>query len=260
MKLIIEGTRLIDNPCPAEIRKAISQLDARGDGFLILMSDDMNYIQCSRNAKTGFMVEYREGSADDHYGSEKNDLDTETVSTIFSGYVTGDTAWKNGIRWAKLTLAIDETEETQNDGRSPTGKQIAEWHTLLKYFRFVPYFAKGDIDEQLVCTITYRSDADLELILETLDIKLRKIPKNYDKLVFRIPGKEDYENPYGTRIYGIDCTVNFRSKGIICIAVDNGEPWFGGVDGTTVQKALQLENVFKKIAKFMKKGPTNTFS
>lgn len=91
------------NPSAEDIRAAVLGLDASGDAFLILGPDEMSYVQCGGDAKTGFDFEYQDGSVERHFRAKQTGIDAETIIAKFVGFAAGDVEWVKDLEWEHIT-------------------------------------------------------------------------------------------------------------------------------------------------------------
>lgn len=105
MKLTVNGRVVSKSPTPALIRASLVELDVDrdGEGFLILERDKMTYLQASGDSRTGFDVEYQEGTDDEHYQVQNAPLGLEEVAAIFCDYLQGDVSWEKYGQWSEIT-------------------------------------------------------------------------------------------------------------------------------------------------------------
>ncbi|EEF58027.1 serine/threonine-protein kinase [Pedosphaera parvula] len=97
-----DGTKAIQNPTEANIRKAVASL--RGDaepGFLILHKDAENMLQATCLAKDSFTIQLQEGGEQHQYQATKN-LSADTTTKLLLAYRNGDPDWKMFADWKPL--------------------------------------------------------------------------------------------------------------------------------------------------------------
>ena len=83
MQLEVNGHE-IDEPLTADlIEQAIFAMTGESDSFVILSRDRMTYIQVAGGPRTGFLLEYQEGSLEKHYSCTELDLGTSDVIQAF---------------------------------------------------------------------------------------------------------------------------------------------------------------------------------
>jgi len=98
-----DGTRHRD-PDAATIASALRTLDGENNSFAILSEADEVYVQTAGGRDTGFVLEYREGSADAHYRAVRNDLNVGEVVRAFIQYTAGDPSWRVPFDWKRLEM------------------------------------------------------------------------------------------------------------------------------------------------------------
>jgi hypothetical protein len=95
----------IFEPTSSQIAEELAALPGGIDSFAILSHDEMTYIQAAGGASERFLLEYQEGSIDQHYRSTSNDLSLSTVTEAFSLYASGDPSWKSLATWEREDLS-----------------------------------------------------------------------------------------------------------------------------------------------------------
>ena len=118
MRLIIGSSAVSDQPDDAAVRAAIRRLLDKGeddDAFVVLIDgpipeDSQYYLQtlfCPPDSRWeddtyGFVLEYREGSSDQHYQCftvSPGARGLEEVTGAFIAYLHADNAWKIRFEW-----------------------------------------------------------------------------------------------------------------------------------------------------------------
>lgn len=99
MKLELNGTELTQTLDDALIASSLHTLNADDDSFLILSKDTMSYIQTCKTSDGNFVLEYQEGSLDEHYECTDKMLTFQKVSTTFTSYLNGSEEWKTSLTW-----------------------------------------------------------------------------------------------------------------------------------------------------------------
>lgn len=104
MQLSINGD-VSDLPISTDLiaRTAASFTDT-DDFFLILAKDEMTYIQTSGSAKSGFVLEYQDGSIEEHFSCADAPLNVEQIVETLQRYLTGHDRWKSEFTWEKQEL------------------------------------------------------------------------------------------------------------------------------------------------------------
>ncbi len=74
------------------------------DSFAILSRDELTYLQAGGGPSEGFLLEYQEGSLDQHYRSSEESLSLSTVTSAFRLYAAEDPSWRSGVTWKRDDL------------------------------------------------------------------------------------------------------------------------------------------------------------
>ena len=99
MELIVNGNSLSGLPTNELIAKSIESLTGEGDSFAILAVAPQQYIQTQGDPRSGFILEYRNGSADEHYSCSNRQLSAERVVWAFQSYLANDGRWQAELDW-----------------------------------------------------------------------------------------------------------------------------------------------------------------
>lgn len=102
MLLELENGESYKEPDSTTIESALRTLDGEGNDYAILSQADEVYVQAAGSPETGFILEYRAGSADAHFQSLRDDLALEKVVRTFVQYAAGDPSWKAAFEWKPL--------------------------------------------------------------------------------------------------------------------------------------------------------------
>ncbi len=97
MKLLAPTLNIDEAATAALIQEAVIGLQGKDDPYLILSYDDMTYAQ-TLWAGSGYLLEYQEGSIDQHYVSTI-EIDAESVVTALVAYLSGQPSWNQGIEF-----------------------------------------------------------------------------------------------------------------------------------------------------------------
>ena len=101
MYLEINGSA-VDEPLSDElIEKSIYSLTGDGDSFLILSLDEMTYMQASGYPGRGFVLEYQDGSLEQHYYCADPDISAGKVIDAFRSYLARDDKWRKRYLWKR---------------------------------------------------------------------------------------------------------------------------------------------------------------
>ena len=102
MILNLEDGSSFEEPDRETIATALARLDGSENGFAVLGSTDMTYIQTSGNPSSGFVIEYQDGSLDEHYGATTDSISLAEVIVAFQEYLAGSDRWKLQFDWEKM--------------------------------------------------------------------------------------------------------------------------------------------------------------
>jgi hypothetical protein len=90
----------LSEPSLPHIREAIEAFKGGSNSFAILSKGEFTYMQCQGGNSIGYILEYQEGSLDEHFECT-DDLTREDVIEIFQAYRIEDGNWKTKFRWEK---------------------------------------------------------------------------------------------------------------------------------------------------------------
>jgi hypothetical protein len=97
-----DGSKAIQNPSEADIRKAVSSLQHDAEpGFLILKMNAGNMLQVTCVAKGSFAIQVQEGDEKHQRQAVKN-LSTDDTITLLLAYLKEDPAWKKLVNWEAI--------------------------------------------------------------------------------------------------------------------------------------------------------------
>lgn len=102
MKLELSGTEITQALDKALLETSLHSLSGDDDSFLILSKDDMSYIQTCRSSDGSFVLEYQEGSLEQHYECADDMLNHQKILLAFSSYLEGSDKWKTEFTWEPL--------------------------------------------------------------------------------------------------------------------------------------------------------------
>ena len=89
MKLVLGLGAEHENPSETKIREVIHPLPGGHDSFAILSCDAEHYILAVGGGLDGFVLDYCEGSWDQHFRCSDTSLSTEIVIEAFLSYTCG---------------------------------------------------------------------------------------------------------------------------------------------------------------------------
>ncbi len=77
-----------------------------GEEFAILSASADTYIQCARqnDPPYEYLLEYQNGSLDEHYVAADEQITLVQVQFAFVKYLRGDPAWHSDFLWEKMDL------------------------------------------------------------------------------------------------------------------------------------------------------------
>lgn len=99
MELIVNGESRTGLISDRQIEASIQSLTGDGDSFAILARSDQVYIQTSGDPQNGFVLEYRDGSEEEHYSCSNFNLTAEQIIRAFQSYLANDNKWKSDLEW-----------------------------------------------------------------------------------------------------------------------------------------------------------------
>ena len=106
MQLELGSGATITDPKPGQLYAALAALPG-GDSyrsFAILAADEHYFVQASGSYSGGFILEYQEGSMDNHFQCENTELDFESVVKAFQSYYRRDPHWNSNLEWKRMEL------------------------------------------------------------------------------------------------------------------------------------------------------------
>lgn len=110
MQLSINGD-ITDLPVSTDlIAETVADLASKGDFFLILAKDEMTYIQTSGCTESGFILEYQDGSIEEHYSCRDAPLSADQIVETLQRYFTNHDRWKSEFTWEKEDLGSITTQ------------------------------------------------------------------------------------------------------------------------------------------------------
>ncbi len=105
MQLIIGGNKVNEEVTNSLIERSIWGLKDETDSFAILEKDEMHYIQTSGDSENGFILEYQNGSIEEHFTCTNEPIDTNRVIKAFQSYLAQDRKWITEYTWEKENLS-----------------------------------------------------------------------------------------------------------------------------------------------------------
>jgi len=105
MKLEAEGQRAIVDPQSSQIESAVSLLSRPDRSFLILSRSPTSYIQAAIVGSNRLVLEYRDGSAEKHFRSIRDDYSNGEVVAILDAYGRGEDTWWIENEWRRIDVS-----------------------------------------------------------------------------------------------------------------------------------------------------------
>ncbi|MGJ8638788.1 MAG: hypothetical protein ACSHYA_05300 [Opitutaceae bacterium] len=104
MKFETENNPPKSNPSTEDVSTGILSIDGEATTFAILSMDDMTYLQTAGSVSDGFVLEYQNGSMDEHYRASNETIETEKIIQVFEAFRNGDVSWFDEFEWNKEDL------------------------------------------------------------------------------------------------------------------------------------------------------------
>ena len=101
MYLEVNGNVVNEPVSDAMIEKTVYSLTGQGDSFMILSVDEMTYMQASGDQSGGFVLEYQDGSLEQHYYCADPDISAGKVTDAFRSYFARDDKWRKKYHWQR---------------------------------------------------------------------------------------------------------------------------------------------------------------
>src|SRR5512135_3620360 len=105
MKREAEGQRAIVDPQNDDIDSAVSLLSPADRTFLILSRSGTSYIQAMIVGPNRLALECRNGSAEQHFRSARDDFSTGEVVEILEAYRRGEDSWWKENEWRRIDVS-----------------------------------------------------------------------------------------------------------------------------------------------------------
>ncbi|MFT3735025.1 MAG: DUF3592 domain-containing protein [Rhodocyclaceae bacterium] len=117
MKLETEDGTEITNPDHETLRKELARVGLPGNGFAILSQSEQCYVQTTGSRADGFVIEYRDGSEEQHFSSTETDIAHERMVALFEAYRSGG-AWQSMTLWDTGLSGHAPAKPERQSGRS----------------------------------------------------------------------------------------------------------------------------------------------
>jgi hypothetical protein len=94
----------VEQPSDAQLEETLRDLPGGESSFAILIRSEGSYIQVLGGRESGYILEYQDGSLDNHHVCQDADLDIDAVVRAFQSYAHGDDDWRTSLRWQRQEL------------------------------------------------------------------------------------------------------------------------------------------------------------
>ncbi len=105
MQLNINDDKYIESPSISEIQDSISELEM--EEFVILNKSEDHYLQTYCNDLNDYVLEYRDGSFEKHFGVMEKELSKTKIAEVFTLYLCNDKNWKEKYSWERIEFDED---------------------------------------------------------------------------------------------------------------------------------------------------------
>jgi hypothetical protein len=105
--LILAHGEPINDPSASDIKRAIKSLEGGRDSFVIYgrSGSGLTYMQALGGPVEGFILEYQQGSLDEHYRCLGRVPQADTIDA-FQAYAVSNKGWKENFPWVKVELDV----------------------------------------------------------------------------------------------------------------------------------------------------------
>ncbi|GEM_PF-384505 len=111
MQLNINDDRFLETAEAETVRLAIANL-ASGQ-FIVLSRDDDHYIQVFHHDDGTYQLEYHDGAADSHFGTDPDDTTLDDVLGAFAAFLQQTDEWQTAWKWEKIELEDNNDDERE---------------------------------------------------------------------------------------------------------------------------------------------------
>jgi len=108
MQLNLNDDQVVASPDAKIVRSSIVTLPV--DQFIVLSLDDDHYIQVFHNDDGTYQLEYRDGSAEHHFGTDPDYTSTNDVLRAFDAYLQQIDDWQALWKWENIDLDDEDSE------------------------------------------------------------------------------------------------------------------------------------------------------
>ena len=105
MRLELGNGHVQVNPTAGQISDLLHALPgSEPDSFAILIRDEQQFMQCSGTLEEGFLLEYQDGSLDEHFQCVDHELLLASVIWAFQAYLADDHRWRTIFPWRRINV------------------------------------------------------------------------------------------------------------------------------------------------------------
>ncbi|HZQ06766.1 MAG TPA: hypothetical protein VFD70_09310 [Anaerolineae bacterium] len=97
------GDLVIPNATEEKLIDALAAME-RGDTEFVILSDGNRFMQAAGDARSGYTLEYNEGSAKEQYRAKNTKISGADLTAAFVVYLHQDPAWRDKFIWEKFRL------------------------------------------------------------------------------------------------------------------------------------------------------------
>ncbi|WP_269542380.1 hypothetical protein [Cerasicoccus fimbriatus] len=91
-----------NNPTGEQIIAGLDSIDGQSNSFAILALRDQVYVQTMGNPQEGFVLEYRNGSEEEHYQTNDSEIPLDRIKEVFLAFAEGDVGWFDTFAWEPM--------------------------------------------------------------------------------------------------------------------------------------------------------------
>jgi hypothetical protein len=106
LRATAESGDVIDDPSEDALFMMFEDIEAGGSTYLIIDSlqdsTSQTYAQTSRNDDGTYIVEYRDGGPDRHFGTVAQDM--RSAHALITGWAFGVPGWRDSATWQAVSI------------------------------------------------------------------------------------------------------------------------------------------------------------
>jgi hypothetical protein len=124
VRIEFEAAPPVDDPTPRDVDVGLRALTFPDNSFAILAVGSDVYIQAAMDDDGTFVVEYQDGSADDHYRTPAA-VAIDDVVEAFQSYLQQDGTWRSRFEWQKVEVGAGAQAPAPPRRRRPARRGLA---------------------------------------------------------------------------------------------------------------------------------------